>query len=203
MPTGYTAKLHEGKPQTFREFGLGCAGAFGACLHMRDDENRTGEIRLRTVSEYAINSVRDAVAELARLQSLTHEQHAEEQQAASDAAIKSWKDSARKSAEVRLRYEAMREQVAAWTPPTKDHEEYKAFMLTQIEESIRFDCGESTYLSKQAEKAEFPLVVWIAERLSRAKSALDRANENLADEEKRVADSNKWITDLIESLPAE
>jgi len=36
MPTGYTAKLCEGE-QSFGEFALGCARAFGACVMQRED----------------------------------------------------------------------------------------------------------------------------------------------------------------------
>lgn len=37
MPTGYTAKLHNGEEQTFPEFVMSCARAFGALITMRDD----------------------------------------------------------------------------------------------------------------------------------------------------------------------
>ncbi len=38
MPTGYTAILME-KGQTFQEFIMGCARAFGALIEMRDSPN--------------------------------------------------------------------------------------------------------------------------------------------------------------------
>ena len=38
MPTGYTATLME-KGQTFQEFIMGCARAFGALIEMRDSPN--------------------------------------------------------------------------------------------------------------------------------------------------------------------
>jgi hypothetical protein len=32
MPTGYTAKIYNGVPQTFEEFALDCARTFGALI---------------------------------------------------------------------------------------------------------------------------------------------------------------------------
>ena len=39
MATGYTYPVVEGKITEFSEFALGCARAFGAFMHMRDDNS--------------------------------------------------------------------------------------------------------------------------------------------------------------------
>ena len=37
MPSGYTSDIYNGKEVTFKDFALGCARAFGACVMQRDD----------------------------------------------------------------------------------------------------------------------------------------------------------------------
>ena len=37
MPSGYTENIYYGKEVTFKDFALGCARAFGACVMQRDD----------------------------------------------------------------------------------------------------------------------------------------------------------------------
>lgn len=39
MPTGYTAGIIDGKINTFRDFALVCVKAFGAAIHMRDEQD--------------------------------------------------------------------------------------------------------------------------------------------------------------------
>lgn len=38
MPTGYTAGILDNKITTFSEFALLCSRAFGATIHMREDD---------------------------------------------------------------------------------------------------------------------------------------------------------------------
>ena len=37
MPSGYTENIYYGKEVAFKDFALGCARAFGACVMQRDD----------------------------------------------------------------------------------------------------------------------------------------------------------------------
>jgi len=38
MPTGYTQGILDGTTKDFKEFAKHCMKAFGACVHMRDDD---------------------------------------------------------------------------------------------------------------------------------------------------------------------
>jgi len=204
MPTGYTAKLHDGKPQTFREFGLDCARAFGACLHMRDDDDRAGELRLREVGDYYPKRIKEIEAEIVRLGSLAplsieleHTSH-----------LKTLADEAAKSRALsdtrRARYDSMLAEVKAWIPPTPDHVEIKKFMAEQIESSIKFDCDTgANYHDNRVKGTPRSAYLWHKERLAAEYQALENASKNLADEERRVAEANRWVLALIEALPAE
>ena len=42
----------------------------------------------------------------------------------------------------RQRYESMLEKARSFKPPSEDHKPYAAFLVSQLEESIEWDCGE-------------------------------------------------------------
>jgi hypothetical protein len=58
MPTGYTAGILDGKINTFPEFATECMKAFGACIHMRDDDIST-TYRPRKVDDYYIKKIKE------------------------------------------------------------------------------------------------------------------------------------------------
>ena len=59
MPTGYTAGILDGKITTFPQFAKQCMRAFGATIHMRDDD-MDAEITPRTPSDYYSKEIEKA-----------------------------------------------------------------------------------------------------------------------------------------------
>ena len=55
MPTGYTNGILNGEIKTFDEFAKQCIRAFGAAIHMRDDDFNK-EYEKRKPDNYYINS---------------------------------------------------------------------------------------------------------------------------------------------------
>jgi len=93
------------------------------------------------------------------------------------------------------RYQSMKAQVEAWTPPTPDHANLKAFMLEQIAVSVRTSTGG--YL----EQWEFQTPEqFLAMNVQDAERELARANERLAEHMTAVAKANKWLSDLTLSV---
>lgn len=193
MPTGYTAKIAEG--QTFEQFIWDCARAFGALIMMRDDpsdapipERFEPAPFYKDMLDKAQNEFAEwaAMSEQARRDMMALEVCREEQ--------------AREASEARRRatseaYAAMLGKVRAWEPPTDDHIGLRDFMIQQIEESIRFDCGH-----------EYPraqLVSFEAWQHTRLKCLLENmaryADENRKEIE-RTESRNQWIEKLRESL---
>ena len=56
MPTGYTEGIIDGKTETFQDFAKQCMRAFGATIHMRD-EDMEAEITPRTPSDYSSKEI--------------------------------------------------------------------------------------------------------------------------------------------------
>jgi hypothetical protein len=94
-------------------------------------------------------------------------------------------------------YENMLNKVNAWTPPTKHHENLKLFMIEQINSSIGWDCGSSTYSD--------PLITespskYYNTKLKDLEYDVERYQRHYDEELKKVEFNNKWIEDLYKSL---
>ncbi len=94
---------------------------------------------------------------------------------------------------------AMLEKVNAWEPPTEDHETFKDLMISQIEETIDFDCS-STY--NAPEKKEKPsMQQWYVGQLNVASSSLQNTIERYGREVEQTNKANAWLDALRASVP--
>lgn len=198
MPTGYTAALHDGKEQTFTDFALNCARAFGALITMRDEPNAPIPDEFPP-SEHDKRYRDDALKKLIALERRTPDEWAaaqREEVAEHNAYVAR---SRQKAAVLRDRYEAMLAQVQTWQPPTTEHEELKRFMTSQLEESIKHDCGTS-YLTEEEEQ---PLQAYTDRQLQIARDQLARAEQSWQAEQSRAKGRTAWVRKLRNSLPAD
>jgi hypothetical protein len=195
MPTGYTEKLYEGD-QEFEPFVLRCARAFGALVEMRDtglDAAIPDEI---VPTPYHQIELDEAILRLRNVRALD----ADTCQQEASAAHRTWQEQEAKTrAETearRSRYTAMRELVLAWHPPTDDHTPLRDFMVEQLDESIRFDCGPY-YASPEP-----PLdgATWRAEAIAKAERDIAYHERERAADRVRSAERTAWIKDLRRSL---
>ncbi|CAB4143297.1 hypothetical protein UFOVP447_113 [uncultured Caudovirales phage] len=197
MPTGYTYDIENG--QSFEDFALGCARAFGACLHQRDDSSKD-KPKLREESSYYEEKLPEALAELGYLQSLTDAQIEEYGQQARDEEIASVQKSIEEKSVLREKYNAMLAKVGAWNPPTPDHQGLKEFMTKQIVESIDFDCNTKYYLELLQKAISKTPVDFYNDAVSKAEWNVTHYEEELEKEKTRISGANAWITELYKSL---
>jgi hypothetical protein len=180
MPTGYTAKLME-SGQTFQDFVMQCARAFGACVMMRDDPMDAPIPERFEPSDYNVLRLAEAKAELARLQTMTNGEKisfGESKKAESIASSEKW---LAKEIEQNKRLEEMEASVNKWTPPSAAHTRLKAFMLQQI--------GVSKNSTDYIEKS-------MAE--TRAKAPMDFYKEAVASAERDIEYNTKGHTKEVE-----
>jgi len=198
MPTGYTADIKDGI--SFETFALNCARAFGACVTLRDEpgggENIPDEF---APSDYHVKAVQKAHDELATLLAMPEQEQER-------AAAKSW-DDAETSRIMRLEdkrkqreaYEAMLAKVNAWTPPTLEHVGLHEFMLSQIAQSIDFDCGGDY------DKEPTPRMTgdqWASERAARLNRDIGYHEKEHAAEVQRAESRTAWVKALRSALKA-
>lgn len=194
MPTGYTAIIDD-HDATFEQYVWRCARAFGALLHMRDDD-MDADIRPRDFgTSYHDKTLADARSKLAELLEMTPEQAQVLLDAEYEKRVADWE---RKVAEAKVideRYERMRERVTAWEPPTPTHEAFKDFMLEQL------DTGRSWTYANEPKPVKSDVVAWLNESISDARRDIEYHSQHIADEQKRKREADGWVQDLKRSVP--
>lgn len=196
MPTGYTAKLME-SGQTFQEFIMGCARAFGALVQMRDDPYDTPVPEKFEPSDYHVKRLIESREKLARLKAMTdteRQEFGEAEKTADILRIEKWleKDLAEND-----RLVAMEEQVKAWQPPTSDHKGLKDFMLQQIEVSR----NNVDYIRESLKSANAkPALAYYIAAVSDASHAINYNTEGNAKEIERAAVRSEWVRQLRLSI---
>ena len=196
MPSGYTYKIHDGEPVTFPEFVMSCARAFGALVVMRDDPADAPIPDKFTVAPWYAERVAKARDDLAKAREMTDDDAvrlaAEENESHADS-IKRINGTA---AAVRQRYDKMMAEVAAWQPPTEEHEDLKRFMTEQLQQSWEFDGVPYT----GTEQPVLDAPTYRAQKIDQAVRELRYAEKSYDEEVDRVAKRNAWVSELRRSL---
>jgi hypothetical protein len=198
MPTGYTGKLHEGEPQTFEEFALSCARAFGALITMRDDPSDAPIPEKFEPDSYYLEALDRNRTELRTVSSLSEAACEARAQTEYEDDIAARAKRLGEMAVIRERYEAMLARVRAWTPPTSEHHEMKSFMVQQLEESIKWDCGTDYYERNEPKRKTG--VQWREDKIASLTQAIGRNSEEHAKEHARAVQRTRWVNDLRRSL---
>lgn len=199
MPTGYTAKLYEGKPQTFEEFALAAAHGLGALVEFRDS-SMDAPIPVFRVSEYAAERVERARQALDEIRGHDLAWWVRRQRDEVESIAKAEREADERRAALRARYEEMLARVEAWVPPTSEHVGLKDFMRDQLRTSIQFDAPErrESWVPKPRTVTEYRDQLMEA-RERELRDALDA----LLAEQIRVRERNGWVDDLFVSLGIE
>jgi hypothetical protein len=99
------------------------------------------------------------------------------------------------------RMRAMREQVAAWEPPTHGHVELKKSMLDSIDTSLG-DGDPTSYNRKALDEAMRRTALrFAADQEAKVESDVAYSEKALREEQNRVTSRNSWIAALNASVP--
>lgn len=194
MPTGYTSKIGDG--QNFDDFIWGCARAMGALVSMRDEPADAPIPEKIGKNDYYSKELEKAGEKITKLQLMTAEEillliDMENIEKKIEA------DKSRKKEEaLRKSYNNMLDKVIKWIPPTNDHAEFKSFMIQQIKDSIKWDCGYSSEFVPIEEDAK----AWYDREFKRLNDDWKYYTEQLEKEEARNKSRNLWIKQLRDSL---
>lgn len=194
MPTGYTAKLYEGEPQSFAEFAQQCARAF--VIEMRDAPADAALPQKSEISTYHYRGFLKALTILnADLKRTTPQwEEAEQGDRSEDEFYNAEQE--RKAAEIKVRYETMLRQVCDWKPPTDKHEGIQKFMIEQLESSIKHDCDVSYLKPKPKQTVE----EYRDAQVSRALKDMTYHWEHWLKDVERVTTNTAWIQAFQDSL---
>lgn len=195
MPTGYTAKLCDGD-QSFEDFVLSCARAFGPLTFMREDpvDARIPDEVDSQISYYE-KAIKGISEDLAHAIAMSPEEAEAGAAAEYEVLLKQFHQSVEKNRLVAARLATMRQKVFAWFPPSPDHENLKKFMLEQLQvtESHEGTCHSSP-------PVKMPGADWRVMRIQGFANNLRVYSETLINEISKTKNGNKWIKDLRTSL---
>ena len=199
MATGYTSKIYEDKQQSFEEFALLCARAFGACIMQREDDSDALP-EMQKPSDCHAYELEKAKIELTKFNELSKEDFRKDFDKYIDDQKKYNKKALKDRTSLKNRYQEMLDKVHAWNPPTEDHSGLKDFMIEQLNSSIQFDCSGDYYERSNKELEELTFDEWYFDK----KDSLNKSVQYHADANKKEIDTarkrNKWIKDLYDSL---
>lgn len=196
MPTGYTAAIAD--DISFNNFVMRCARSMGALIEMRDCPLNTPIPERFEPSDYHIKQQQLAEGEVRRLREMSDSEAEIEAQRDFEKACVDNARQIEKANNLRRKYEAMLKQVKAWNPPTKEHTGLKNFMIDQIVDSIKFDCGVDYY--EQSQPQCLTGADWRKKKLGAAIDNYNYHKNGYLKEVKRVESRNQWVKELKESL---
>ena len=203
MPTGYTNGILNGEIKTFDEFAKQCIRAFGAAIHMRDDDFNK-EYEKRKPDNYYINSLNTAKEKLEKIKKASDndiiKKHTKELKAYRKTYIEKIKV-IKKDKEL---LESFLNKAENFTPPTSEHENFKKFMIQQLQETIKYDYNSYYYEQELHD---------VNERLNNINANDIRDNlvkryekdilyytEGYEKEVENCNTSNEWVDTLLNSL---
>lgn len=203
MPTGYTAGILDGKVKTFPEFAKLCMKAFGACVHMRD-ENMDAEYKPIIPSTYYKKELEQEEKKLKKIKSYSdykiireRTKQLEERKAYAEKRILEITDN-------RNKLESFMKDAQTYIPPTTDHTGVKKFMIEQLQTTIDHD-GSTEYYDKelieiQNQLNNIDVVKLRTELITQCEEEIDRCACHYQEEVERCNENNKWVTDFLNSI---
>lgn len=195
MPTGYTAGVQDGKVTSFAEFAMNCARAFGALVELRDAPSAPIPQKFKP-SSYHEKALADAQATLKDLHGMSDTAADVAASKEYRDAISGWDQTERENTQSRNRYNAMLAQVITWNPPSPDHVELKKFMVQQLTESLKFDCGDRNDWKPKRLNGS----AWLEKKIASTERGVEYHTKGLADDIKRAEERTQWVQQLRDSL---
>lgn len=198
MATGYTHKIKDGI--TFEQFAMGCARAFGACVEMRDDPSDVPIPEKFEPSIYHKKALAECRKTLAKIEGMKAVECDAESEKEYSHAKKLCEKRIREGQELAEKYKAMLCQIANYTPPSKDHEGFKKFMIEQVSESLKFDYGVGYDTRELASLRKLSAKEWKAEAIKKAKDDIAYHTKEDKEECARAEGRTLWVKQLRDSL---
>jgi len=195
MPTGYTADISKG--MSFNDYAMGCARAFGALVLMRDEAKDAQIPEKIEPSDYHEKALKTAKARLTKLEGMSLDDANFQSTSDWDRAEESRLNRLSENKKLRVKYELMLRRAKEYISPTPDHDSFREFMISQIEESIKWDCSESYYENPEEMLSGED---WLNKEKVAEEKNIHYHTKNNNEEIERTNDRNSWLNSLRNSL---
>lgn len=139
MATDYTQGIINGKINTFKEFALVCARAFGSMTHMRGAE-LSAEYKERLPDSYLDVRIEEINEEIKELNLLSNEDILKREKEKIKKGIERHKNEVLNKTELKIKLNKFLFDARSYKPPTEDHVGVKNFIIEQLEKCIEDEC---------------------------------------------------------------
>ncbi len=198
MATGYTHKIKDGI--TFKEYALTCARAFGALIEMRDDPIDAPIPDEFKPSDYHAKAIAASKERLALLAEMTNSECDNRAKAEYESELARHRKGIAEDVDLKAKYEAMLKQAKSYKAPSKEHEDYKKFMVEQIETSLDFDCHSNYHQSEIDALQLLSGLHWRNKEIEKAKANIAYHTKGNNAEIERTNGRTQWVRLLKQSL---
>jgi len=179
----------------------------GVCVEQRDEPMNALPPKPSATSsgeDYHLERLLKSRELLKGVASLSPEEIEEKAEAAYQASRSYFHERQARSLRDKTRYEAMLEQVRSWSPPTSDHSMFKEFMASQIEDSVKNDCG---WLDDDQSWSKPPVKrspeEWHREEIRALVDRSEYHERHLGKAREVHAERNAWLEAFWAALPPE
>ena len=183
MQNSLTVSVIDGSVTELRELLLAAAGWFGIETHQPGDPGHY---------DFYSQMLMRGADEIGRLSALSVEELSREQDALIEARLRQIEEAAEEQALVNGRLDRMLGQLAAWSPPSPEHESMKETVKAYLEK------GKIDHLPPPLERLSPQ--AWRAERIAASKRSIELAKECLENLRRDAEEATLWLKQLRESL---
>jgi hypothetical protein len=182
----------DGKVTDLKDFAAECARGFGAFVHLRDSTGPTLTYPEKPSEDSSYATwLRESEAEQARWEALDEDARRREWEKYRAEKLKSLRESLESHAVTRARYLDMLAQVQSVNVP-EELDNFKQFMIDQLNQSIEFDCGKDDSSSLSYHQP-MPFDEWVAWNNEHLPDRIERYRDQLADEQRRYEERVEYI----------
>lgn len=196
MPTGYTAIIEENPNCTLKDYILRCSRAFGALISMKEDRLDAPLPDKLVPDSYYQKQYSLALEKLDAVKNLTLKEVKVAVEREYQDKIASRIDYIKTKNIKTAQYDAMREEVKSWIPPSPKHEDLKTFMLQQLD--ISWTSWDRNYVP------EVPKKITPKEHkqflIKDAENRVEFCKKQWEEEILRTEERNEWLDQLYRSI---
>ena len=196
MPTGYTHLINEGK-QTTKQYIMSCARNFGYLAIMRDIPSDAAIPDKFEPDTYHKGKIDEYQLELDKFHTMADDDIQEEIDKTHQTRIDNRNKYTLSKLEIKDRYESALNEIKKWNIPSSEHKNLKDFCISQLEDSIKYDCNMS-YIETIPKKES--ISEWKKNRNEKLNEDIAYHRENWNKEVARTNERNIWIKQLRDSL---
>lgn len=199
----FSRLILDGQVTDLEQFAKKCILAFGATEHMQKEDQESDEYIQREADESYEKELLEMEKSLEFIKNMSDKDILQSHTTYLSSELEYYESDLNRIRESKSRIEKILEEAKSWEIPSEDHQEFKEFMIDDLEEGLKKGCDESHHLKRIEEiKEELKMDAnSVRERILKgATEDMERQKKDIETEKQLASDSNLWVEKIIESF---